>query len=55
MTEYEVLATRPLDRRRIELLTGAHRLSELAELADDPTHAPEMVRYFAEWAAKSVN
>lgn len=55
VTEYEVLAGRRLDRRRIDLLTGAHRLSELAELADDPTHAPEMVRHFAEWAAKTVN
>lgn len=33
---YEPLAGRALDRRRIALLTGAHRLWELAALADDP-------------------
>jgi hypothetical protein len=55
VTEYEILTGLVLDRRRIELLTGAHRLSELAELADDPTHAPEMVRHFAEWAEKAAS
>lgn len=54
MAEYEALTGRALDRRRIELLTGAHRLSELAELADDPAHAPEMIRYFAKWASGNV-
>jgi len=32
-------------------LTGFHRLSELAALADDPRHAPEMIRHVADWAA----
>jgi len=48
--EYETLTGRRLDRRRIGLLTGLHRLSELAELAGDPDHAPAMVRSVAEWA-----
>jgi Ser/Thr protein kinase RdoA (MazF antagonist) len=48
---YEAKTGRRLDRRRIGILTGFHRLSELAELADDPRHAPAMIRYFAAWAA----
>lgn len=28
---------------------GVHRLSELAGLADDPEHAPAMVKYVADW------
>ncbi len=46
---YEALSGLPLDRARIATLTGAHRLSELAELADDPTHAPTMVQAAIEW------
>jgi hypothetical protein len=48
---YEALSGRALDRRRIDLLTGVHRLWELAALADDPLHAPAMVRHVADWAA----
>ncbi len=40
-----------LDRRRIDLLTGVHRLSELAELADQPEHVPVMIRNVAAWAS----
>ncbi|HWK68525.1 MAG TPA: aminoglycoside phosphotransferase family protein [Rhizobiaceae bacterium] len=47
---YEGRTGRRLDRRRIEILTGAHRLSELAELADDPGHRPAMIKHVAEWA-----
>jgi hypothetical protein len=50
IAEYEALTGRTLDRQRIELLTGIHRLSELAELADDPVHVPTMIRHVAEWA-----
>lgn len=47
---YEALTGRTLDRRRIALLTGVHRLSELAALADDPAHARTMIRHVADWA-----
>ncbi|VTL96879.1 phosphotransferase family protein [Pseudomonas aeruginosa] len=39
---YEAASGRRLERRRIALLTVVHRLSELAELADDPRHLPAM-------------
>ncbi len=48
--EYEALTGRDLDRRRIELLTAMHRLSELAELAHDPGHLPTMVANVMKWA-----
>lgn len=51
VADYETLSGRALDRRRIDLLTGVHRLWELAALADDPLHAPDMVRHVADWAA----
>lgn len=40
---YERFSGRRLERRRIALLTAAHRLSELAELADEPRHLPDML------------
>lgn len=46
---YEQLTGRKLDRRRIDLLTGAHRLSELAEQADNPAEQPMLLAYFADW------
>ncbi|QCI67661.1 phosphotransferase family protein [Phreatobacter stygius] len=48
---YEALTGRRLDRRRIALLSGILRLSELAELADDPGHMPAMREHVATWAA----
>ncbi|MEZ2131772.1 MULTISPECIES: aminoglycoside phosphotransferase family protein [unclassified Sinorhizobium] len=50
VTAYEQLTGLKIDRRRIEILTGFHRLSELAELTDDPEHAPTMIRSVAAWA-----
>jgi hypothetical protein len=50
---YEALTGTELERERIAILTGAHRLSELAELADDPAHAPDMIRYAAEWLSQA--
>ena len=50
IASYEMRTGLKLDRCRINILTGYHRLSELAELADHPRHAPEMVRHFAAWA-----
>ncbi|SDL17546.1 Phosphotransferase enzyme family protein [Modicisalibacter muralis] len=50
VTEYEALTGRCIDRRRIDILTGQHRLSELAELANDPEHVGSMVQYVENWA-----
>jgi aminoglycoside phosphotransferase (APT) family kinase protein len=52
IAEYELLTGLTLDRQRVELLSGVLRLSELAELADDAVHAPAMVRFVADWAAR---
>jgi len=52
VTEYEVLTGLALDRRRIDLLSGVLRLSELAELADDADHAAAMVQTVADGAAR---
>jgi Phosphotransferase enzyme family len=49
---YEALTGRALDRERIHLLTGVHRLSELAELADDAEHVAATVQIVADWAAR---
>ena len=46
---YERLTGRDLDRRRIDVLTGVLRLSELAEYAEDSAHAPAMARNVADW------
>lgn len=47
---YEASSGRRLDRQRIKVLTGVHRLSELAALADDPVHLPDMIHHVAAWA-----
>lgn len=52
VVEYTALTGRALDRRRIDLLSGVLRLSELAELVHDPSHATELVRSVANWAAR---
>ncbi len=54
VSAYEDLTGRTLDRGRIALLTGFHRLSELAALADDPQHVESMVAHVAAWAAKQA-
>jgi hypothetical protein len=51
IAEYEALTGRVLDRRRIALLSGVHRLSELAQLADDTRHVAMAARAVADWAA----
>lgn len=48
---YEELTGLALDRQRIAVLTGMHRLSELAELVDDPEHVSTMLRSVETWAA----
>lgn len=49
---YEQLTGRALDRARIRLLTGVHRLWELAALADAPEHHATMIASVADWAAR---
>jgi Ser/Thr protein kinase RdoA (MazF antagonist) len=49
---YEGESGRQIDRQRVEILTSVHRLSELAQLAEDPDHAPAMIRHVAQWAAR---
>lgn len=49
VTAYEAMTGRTLDRRRIALLTGVHRLSELAEQADEPEHTASMIQNVIEW------
>jgi aminoglycoside phosphotransferase (APT) family kinase protein len=50
VSAYEMLTGRRLDRWRIAIMTGFHRLSELAELADDPANVEQMIRSVATWA-----
>jgi Ser/Thr protein kinase RdoA (MazF antagonist) len=52
VTKYELLTSRPLDRRRIELMSGILRLSELAQFSEDPERASVSVRILADWAAQ---
>lgn len=49
---YERLTGRALDRARIHLLTGLHRLWELAALADAPEHHATMIGSVRNWAAR---
>ncbi|MGO7093025.1 aminoglycoside phosphotransferase family protein [Rhizobium leguminosarum] len=51
VSAYEMLTGRRLDRRRIAILTGFHRLSELADFAEDPAYVEQMIRSAAAWAA----
>lgn len=46
---YARLTARPLDLERITLLIGAHRLSELSELADEPWHVDTMRESVVHW------
>ena len=51
---YEAGTGRPLDRRRIAILTGVLRLAELAGHAGDPAHAPGMIANVAAWATREI-
>jgi aminoglycoside phosphotransferase (APT) family kinase protein len=52
VSAYEERTGRALDRRRIEILTGAHRLWELSELADNPDHRVMALKNVAAWLTK---
>ncbi|MGP8233657.1 MAG: phosphotransferase family protein [Methylovirgula sp.] len=47
---YEKLTGRALERRRIDILSGYHHLSELADFAEDRARAKEIRRDFKVWA-----
>ena len=47
---YARVTGRTIDKQRIALLTGLHRLSELAELAEDPRHVNMARDNIAFWA-----
>jgi Ser/Thr protein kinase RdoA (MazF antagonist) len=51
ITAYESITARPLDRRRIAVLSGFQRLSEIVDFVDGPDHGDSMIRAFAGWAA----
>lgn len=48
---YARMTGKPVDHGRIGVLVGMHRLSELAELADDPRHVATMRDSVVSWAA----
>ncbi|MBB3657298.1 hypothetical protein FHX15_002530 [Rhizobium sp. BK650] len=54
VSAYETLTGRKLDRRRITILTGFHRLSELAELAGDPAFIGAKIDSFGAWAVATA-
>jgi len=47
--EYERRSKRTIDRKRINILTGYHRLSEIAEVVAMLQHLPMMIGHFEEW------
>ncbi len=47
---YEKLTGRALERHRIDILSGYHHLSELADFSDDRPRAKEVGRDFKVWA-----
>lgn len=49
ITAYETLSKRSIDRNRVNILTGYHRLSEIKETITMPEHLPEMILHFEKW------
>ncbi|MDR3409249.1 MAG: aminoglycoside phosphotransferase family protein [Methylovirgula sp.] len=52
---YEELTGRALERRRIDILSGYHHLSELADFAEDRARAKEIRRDFKVWAREHAD
>ena len=52
---YEELTGRVLDRRRIDILSGYHHLSELADFAEDGARAKDIRRDFKVWAREHAD
>lgn len=55
VSTYEALTGRPLDRRRIDILTGYHHLSELADFAGKPDFARNIRRDFEVWLRQQAD
>lgn len=51
---YERVSGRSLDRRRMALITGAHRLWELATEAKDPAAVPPMLAALEKWRTSAT-
>lgn len=51
---YTRMTGRTIDKERVALLTGLHRLSELAELAEDSRHVSMVRSNVAFWAANAL-
>lgn len=54
VSAYEEQTGRTLERRRIEILTGMHRLWELSVLADNPAHRGTALKNVAAWLAQTA-
>jgi aminoglycoside phosphotransferase (APT) family kinase protein len=52
IAQYNSLTGRAVDPARVHLLTGVHRLTEFAELANDPEHAPDMRAALEYWVRR---
>jgi hypothetical protein len=52
---YEKLTGRALDRHRIDILSGYHHLSELADFAEDRARAKDIRRDFKVWAQEHAD
>jgi hypothetical protein len=50
ITCYEAITMRQIDRQRVILLTGVHRLSELTELIDYREELPMLIENINKWA-----
>ncbi|WP_426229469.1 phosphotransferase family protein [Pararhizobium sp. DWP3-4] len=54
IASYETRTGRAIDRQRVDILTAAHRLSELAELTDNPEHVDIMIDSVENWAGSTA-
>jgi hypothetical protein len=52
---YENITGKAIDRRRVDILTAAYRLHELAGIAHDPPQIPNARANVEAWARKSKN
>jgi Phosphotransferase enzyme family len=55
VSTYEGLTDRALDRQRIDILSGYHHLSELADSSEDTDLQKEFIKDFKTWARRHVD
>ena len=53
IAQYEQITGKGIDRRRVDILTGAYRLRELAGIAHDPLQIPHARNNVEQWARRS--